>query len=220
MDTKNQLNSFRSVLNSTYEDGDITLQSKLQELFNTLKLMGYDISKFVEKVEERVSQDALNALNTEVFSLFSEDDLQKLTRAFNTGLNGAQQKMLVLELYKRKKGIELEEFAVNLYEQISNRLITDLTQYLYIMSKIKSMSDEDCEKALSLIKEDKFDEALEFVQGNKSSDTNIEDESLASQFKKLFERDMAEQSDILANLQKKYPNIPREILEDIVNNLK
>lgn len=194
-----QLQKLQQIIDESYSQSDSSLIEKLQSLLNSLKLLGVYDDKMVENLIKNVETDVFNALNHEVFSKFSEEDLINLTSAINTGLNPYQQQTLVFELYKKKSGKDIEVYATELYEQMMQRLINDASEYLTIMNSLKDLTDDECTTALELIKQGSSSEALDYVKskGALSANTSNSSDSIRQALKLLEENKIQEAKDLL-----------------------
>lgn len=194
-----QLQGLKKLVDDSYAQADSSLISKLQNVLNSLKLVGLYDDKMLEKLTLVIETDVFNALNNEVFSKLNEEDLTNLTSAINTGLTPYQQQMLVFELYKKKSGKDIEVYATELYEQTMERLINDASNYLTLMNSLKTLSDEECSTAIELIKNGSGEQAIEYVKSKGGLVQTTSHNDTARQVLKLLEENRVQEAkDILS----------------------
>jgi len=118
-------------------------------------------------MEERLFEDFFFALMHELLSSFSEDEEKSLINAKQSGLNDIQMLHLQLELYKKNKGREIEEYAEELYHEMAERVLKELEIIRESVNDVEKLSDEQVLKLNQLIQEEKEEEALKMLNSFK-----------------------------------------------------
>jgi hypothetical protein len=192
---------------------------KEQELTTILKTLvdsGYITQAQIEDLTRELSQELYNALMREMLSAYTDEDIENLIQAHQTGLNEVQMTELYLRLYEQRKNKELELYAIEVIEGFVEQLIIQLKIAKQTVDDVKNLSDDQATIIIDLIEQGLVDEAekrLEEFKNGKSETTQTSKPSVESSDISKDDLQMLYQM-----LKNNYVEESKNILEKLLSN--
>lgn len=156
------IDEIKNELEMALKKSEQTTQTEeaLSSLLLVLEQAGIINEESKKLMEERLFEDFFFSLMNELLSSFSDDDEESLINAKQSGLNDIQMLHLQLELYKKNKGRDIEEYAEILYHEMAERILKELEIIRQSFNDIENLSDDQVFKLNQLIQENKEEEVL------------------------------------------------------------
>lgn len=190
---------------------------KEQELTSILKTFvdsGYITQTQIETLTRDLSQELYDALMREMLSAYTQEDIENLIQAHQTGLNETQMTELYLRLYMQRKNKDLELYAVEVIEGFIEQLIIQFKIALQTVEDVKELTDDQATIVSDLIDQGLLDEAEKRLQEFKNIKSQTPQAQAASSVPNINKEDLQMLYQMLKN---NYVEESKKILENLLN---
>lgn len=140
----------------------------LTKLFTTLKESGVSDDK-IEALAQQLSAVVIEHTIAAIIKEMDENDKKNWENFIKTKPNDAQTIEILDIFYKNKTGQSIEDLAEGIIINTVDNFTKQLTEHNDLASKISSLSDDDADKAIQLLKSGNFEEAEKIIKATNNN---------------------------------------------------
>jgi len=145
-------------LSSLIQNNEDLLQEKLNSFVKQLQYLGLDNTE-IETISGGITVTATKQMMAKVSALMDEQEFEKWKIFVDTGVNNAQQLIVLNRMLINKTNKDFETIFMEIVDGLIENTLNDLARIKDLNLKVSQLSPEDVEKAKQLLDSGDFEGA-------------------------------------------------------------